>query len=196
MQRLEHARLVKELGETIRVDIPRLLNEEKTIKNGGVGFWDEAVAEYYEGVIQAAVKHYNFPFDTSLPIRNYTKEQRNFLLYGVTFPDFVKAHKNIKAPKKVSDGKFEGIIPYLLNRYKSNPHKLPNEIKKYILRELCRACHNARLGKIGREVTINGKTIIDVAGLNLCDLLEWIHALEKQVSEDELQVLASSFAVH
>ena len=181
----------KGVGEIIGVDIPNLLNEEKTIGNGGVNFWDPAVAKHYEGVIQAASKHYHFPFDTAMPIRNYTKEQRNFLLYGVTFPDFVKAHKNIKEPKKVSEGKFEGIVPYLLNRYKSNPTKLPNAIKKYIIHEPCLECHNARLGKIGREVTVSGKTIIDVAGLNLCELLKWINALDQHVSEDELQVLAA-----
>lgn len=181
----------KGVGEIIGVDLSSSLNEEKTIKNGGVSFWDEAVAEYYEDVIQAAAKHYHFSFDASLPIRNYTKEQKNFLLYGVTFPEFVKVHKNIKEPKKVSEGKFEGIVPYLLNRYKSNPHKLPNGIKKCISHEPCLACRNARLGKIGREVTICGKTIIDVAELNLCELLTWINGLEIQVSQDELQVLAA-----
>jgi excinuclease ABC subunit A len=181
----------KGVGEIIGVDIPKVLNVEKTIKNGGVNFWDEALAEYYVGIIQAAAKHYNFPFDTSLSIRNYTKEQRDFLLYGVSFSEFIKAHKNIKEPKKVSEGKFEGIVPNLLNRYKSNPDKLPSAIKKYISHEPCLACHNARLGKIGREVTINGKTIIDVAGLNLCELLNWINALDSRVLEDELQVLAA-----
>ncbi len=109
----------------------------------------------------------------------------------MTFPDFVKAHKNIKEPKKVSEGKFEGIVPYLLSRYKSNPTKLPIAITKYISHEPCLECHNARLGKIGREVTVAGKTIIEVAGLNLCELLNWVTALESQVSEDELQVLAT-----
>ena len=181
----------KGVGEIIGVDILNLLNEEKTIGNGGVNFWDPAVAVHYEGVIQAASKHYNFPFDTSMPIRNYTKEQRNFLLYGVTFPDFVKAYKNIKEPKKVSEGKFEGIVPYILSRYKINPAKLTNAIKKYIIHETCHECHNARLGKIGREVTVSGKTIIDVAGLNLYELLKWINALDQRVSEDELQVFAA-----
>ena len=101
----------KGVGEIIGVDISSLLNEEKTMRDGGVDFWDPAVAKHYEGVIHAASKHYNFPFDPAMPIRNYTKEQRNFLLYGITFPDFVKAHKNIKAPKKVSEGNFEGIVP-------------------------------------------------------------------------------------
>lgn len=181
----------KGMGEIIGVDIPCLLNEEKTIKNGGVSFWDEALAEYYESVIQAAAKHYHFDFDTRLEIRNFTREERNFLLYGVSFPEFVKRHKNIKEPKKVSDGKFEGVIPYLLSRYKKSPHQLPNAIKKYISREPCSACHNLRLGKIGREVAIHGKTIIDVANLNLCELLAWMYELETQVSEDESEVLSA-----
>ncbi len=181
----------KGVGEIIDVDIPNLLSVDKTIRNGGVSVWDEATAKYYETVIQAAAKHYHFPFDTSLPVRNYTKEQRDFLLYGTAFPDFVKAHKNIKEPKKVSEGKFEGIVPNLLNRYKSNPNKLPSGIKKYISHEPCLECHNARLGKIGREATVGGKTIIDVAGLDLRELLQWINALEVQVLEDELQVLVA-----
>ncbi len=181
----------KGVGAIIGVDIPHLLNEDKSIRNGGVNFWDEAVAKYYEGIIQAASKHYQFPFDTTIPIRNYTKEQRNFLLYGVTFPDFVKAYKHIKEPKKVSEGKFEGLVPYLLSRYKSNPNKLPNAIQKYIVHEPCLECHNTRLGKIGRGVKINGKTIMDAAELNLRELLKWIDALDRHVSAHELPVLAT-----
>lgn len=181
----------KGVGEIIGVNISRVLNEAKTIKNGGVAFWNGALAEYYEGIIQAAGKYYNFHFDSNLPIQNYTEEQREFLLYGVSFPAFIKAHKNINEPKKVSEGKFEGIIPYLLSRYKSNPHKFPTALKQYISHEPCLACCNARLGKIGREATICGKTIIEVAGLNLGDLLAWISTLESQASADELQVLAA-----
>ena len=86
-----------------------------------------------------------------LPIKNYTKEQRNFLLYGITFPDFVKAHKDIKAPKKVSEGNFEGIIPHLLNLYKKNPEKASNDVKKYIVHEPCTECNNSRLARLGKR---------------------------------------------
>lgn len=181
----------KGAGEMIRVDIPNLLIEEKAIGNGGVNIWEPAVAKYYDGVMQAASKHYNFPFDTAIPIRDYNMEQKNFLLYGITFPEFVKAHKDIKEPKKVGEGKFEGIVPYLLNRYKSNPTKLPDAFKKYIIHEPCPECDQARLGKIGREARISGKTIIDVAGLNLGELLQWMNALDQYVSDDELQVFAA-----
>ncbi len=181
----------KGVGQIISVDLSRLLNEEKTMRNGGVSFWGEALAKHYESVILAASKHYNFQFDPTMPIKNYTQEQLNFLLYGINFPDFVNAHKNIKAPKKVSDGIFEGIIPPLLNIYKKNPAKASNDVKKYILHEPCPECKNARLGKLGREVTISGKTIIDMVELNLNALLKWIDELNQYVSEDELQVLTA-----
>ncbi len=126
-----------------------------------------------------------------MPIKNYTKEQRNFLLYGINFPDFVKAYKNIQAPKKVSEGNFEGIIPPLLSLFKKNHEKASNDIKKYIRHESCTECNNTRLGRLGREVTVGGKTIIDVSGLNLNELLKWIYELDHYVCEDESQVLAA-----
>ncbi len=181
----------KGLGEVISADLSRLLNDEKTMRNGGIDFWDMPIATYYESVILAASRHYNFPFDPEVPVGSYTKEQRNFLLYGITFPDFVKAHKDIQAPKKVSEGNFEGIIPHLLNLYKKNPVKVSNEVKKYIVHEPCCECKNARLGRLGREVTVAGKTIIDVVGLNLNELHQWISDLNQQVSEGELPVLAA-----
>jgi excinuclease ABC subunit A len=181
----------KGVGEIIGVDLPRLLNEEKTIRNGGVDFWGEAIAKHYESVILAASRHYNFPFDPAMPIRNYTRELRNFLLYGITFPDFVKSHKDITAPKKVSDGNFEGVIPPLLNNYKKNPLNASNDVKNYIVHEPCTECNTTRLARLGREVTVGGKTIIEVTSLNLSDLLQWIHGLDQLVEEDELQVLAA-----
>lgn len=181
----------KGAGEIIGVDISKLLNEEKNLRNGGVAFWDEPLAKYYEGVILAASNHYQFPFDTTLLIKHYTEEQRNFLLYGISFSDFVQKHENIKEPKKVSEGKFEGVIPTLLKQHQANPSKLPNAIKQYLLKEPCQACGNARLGKLGREVTLAGKTISDVAALPLGDLLAWMNALDTQASEDELHVLTA-----
>jgi Excinuclease ATPase subunit len=181
----------KGVGEIISVDLDRLFDQEKTIQNGGVNLWGQALAKHYQAVILAASKHYNFPFDPTIPIKNYPKEQRDFLLYGITYADFVKAHKNILPPKKVSDGNFEGIVPSLLNLYKKNPATASQDVKKYIVHEPCTACNNTRLAKLGREVTVCGKTIIDVARLNLHQLLQWIQELNQHVSEDELPILSA-----
>lgn len=173
----------KGVGEVIEVDIPKVLNEEKSLKEGGVSFWDEGMSSYYENVLQKASHHYDFPFDTTVPIKNYTEEQRNFLLYGVDFPEFVKTRKNVKKPKKVSEGRFEGLVSYLLKS-----RTLPEGMKKYVRHKPCTACQRTRLGKIGREVTVHGKTLVNLTGLSLTDLLAWIQALEKEISQDESEV--------
>jgi excinuclease ABC subunit A len=181
----------KGLGEVISVDLSCLLNEERSIRDGGVNFWDAALAKYYENVIIAASKHYNFSFDPELPIQNYTQEQRNFLLYGINFPDFVKAYKHIKAPKKVGEGLFEGVVHNLLNLYKNNPAKVSDTIKKYIVNEPCAECEATGLARLGREVTISGKTIVDVIRLNLSEFLKWLDDLHQSISQDESQVFAA-----
>jgi excinuclease ABC subunit A len=181
----------KGVGEIISVDLARLLNQEKTMRDGGVDFWGEAIAQHYQSVIFAASRHYNFPFDPTISLANYTEEQRNFLLYGISFPDFVKAHKHIQAPKKVSEGNFEGIIPQLLNLYKKNPAKASHDVKKYILHEACKECKNSGLARLARVVTVGGKTIIDVVGLNLRELLQWLQDLGRHIPADELPVLSA-----
>lgn len=170
----------KGVGEQVQVDLAQVLDETKSIRTGGVVCWDPGSAEYYAGVIEAASKFYHFPIDTQAPIHNYSAKQRNFLLYGV------QAFPTVKEPKKVSEGKFEGIIPSLLNRYRKSP-----TASKYILKEPCQACHKARLGKLGREVTVQGQTISAVAEMNLKTLLGWIERVEKEVSPEQFQVLSA-----
>lgn len=184
-------RLCKGVGEILNVDLSLLINEEKAMRDGGVDFWNEALAKHYETVITAASKHYNFPFDSNIPLKHYTKEQRNFLLYGINYPDFVKAHKNFPTPKKVSDGNFEGIIPHLLNLYKKNPEKASSEVKKYIINYQCTECNGSRLARLGQEVTVGGKTIIDIATINLNELLTWICNLEHDIALDEMPVFVA-----
>ena len=75
----------KGVGEMIGVDIPNLLNEEKTIKNGGVNFWDQAVAEYYEGVIQAAVSIIIFLLTQLCPYEITRKSRETFYSTGLLF---------------------------------------------------------------------------------------------------------------
>lgn len=112
-------------------------------------------------------------------------------MYGISYPDFARIYKNIPTPKKVSEGNFEGIIPHLLNLYKKNPIKASNDVKKYIVHTNCTECNGSRLARLGRQVTVGAKTIIDVAGLNLNELLTWICNLEQYVSSNELPVLAA-----
>ncbi len=175
----------KGVGEIIGIDLDRLLDGEKTLQNGGVHFWNEATARLYESVILAASKHYNFPFDPTTLLKNYTEEQRNFLLYGINFPNFIKLYKHVQAPKKVSDGNFEGVANQILNLYKKNSSTAPAYVQNYIINKPCCDCKSSRLGNLGRDVTVGGKTIIEVGKLTLGELLFWLQNIEMNLLEDE-----------
>ncbi len=183
----------KGMGEVVDVDIAKLLNEKKTIVNGGVRFWDNKLANYYAGVIEAASKHYKFQFDRNAPIKSYSQELRNFLLYGNKHPDFVKKHKGgLKEPKKVGEGKFDGLVPNLMAAYKKNPSKASNSsVGSFIDKTPCSACNNARLGRLGREVTIDNQNILKVSSLSLDRFHGWLETLERVLPKDELQAYAA-----
>lgn len=182
----------KGLGEVVDVDLSALISEEKTLKGGAVDLWQRAdLITWHTQQIAAASKHYGFSFDEKLPIKKYTAEQRNFLLYGVNHPDFVKKYKHVKKPKKQKDGLFEGIFNYVIDRYKSHQGKELKDIEKYITHKTCPECHNMRLGRNGRVVTVADKTIIQCINLDLTELLQWVNDLPKRASKEELLVIGA-----
>lgn len=181
----------KGIGEHISINLTYLLNEEKTIKTGAVALWNEDLSKYYESIIIAASKYYNFSFDSSIPIKDYTQAQRDFLLYGISFPSFAETHKHIQTPKKISAGAFEGIIPYLMRHHKKNLEKASNDTKKYMLHKQCNDCTGSGFSKSAKEVTVGEKNIIEVSRLNLQELLQWIQSLDDSLSNHESQVFAT-----
>lgn len=174
-------------GEIVSVDAAKLFDDKKSLQNGGIKIWDVSLAKYKVSVIKAASKYYGFVFDEDLPIESYTQEQKDFLLHGIFSPAFIKQYKDIEAPKKISDGKYEGIASSLLAQYKNHPE----EAQPYITSYSCLTCKGSGLGKLGRTVMVAGKTIIDAINLNLRELLTWFQSLEATVSEEELPVLAA-----
>ncbi len=177
----------KGAGEVVSVDIAQLFDETKSLAQGGVKAWDAAIAKYKQTIILAASRHYQFPFDPNSPIGSYTQLQKNFLLYGIQCPVFAKQHVGIKPPKKVGDGNYEGLIPYLMELYKTDPDKT----SAYIIQQPCSACENTGLGKLGRTVTVGSNTIVEVSNLSLSEFINWVQMLEQRVATDELAVLAA-----
>jgi len=177
----------KGMGEVVKVALDRLFDDNKSIIAGGVRFWDEATSSYYARVIESASNYYAFSFDADLPIRSYTLEAKEFLMHGSTSERF----RATKAPRKVSEGKFEGIVSYIMAQYKSNPEKAASAIKKYMVRESCSACGGTRLGRIGRSSQIGGKTIADIVTLNMSAFLEWLQNLEQHLAKDERSLFAA-----
>jgi excinuclease ABC subunit A len=57
-------------------------------------------------------------------------------------------------------------------------------MEQFLLKDVCPECHGARLRKESREVTVAGKTIIEISRLPLTELSEWLEHLTEVVSSE------------
>ncbi|HSL47105.1 MAG TPA: excinuclease ABC subunit UvrA [Anaerolineales bacterium] len=184
------------LGTVHQADIKRLVDEEKSILEGAVAGWNNQYISYYTSVMQAAAKHYGFQFDLSLPIKDYTPEQRDLLFYGVENPLFRRHYPNIEPPNTARDGRLEGIATNLLRRYSERIQdaEYREKMQEFVVTQTCPDCQGTRLRPESRAVTVNGENIVALSRLPLSELGVWLDHLRSIFSADEL-VLAEAILV-
>ncbi|BCJ94843.1 excinuclease ABC subunit A [Anaerocolumna cellulosilytica] len=173
------------IGETTGVNISKLLNEELSILDGGVSIWHAAEIKRFSNTLQNAGRYFGFPFDTSIPIKEYDDFQRNFLLYGIYTPHFKHRFPDVKYPTSVDDGRYDGIVNIIMNRFKERANDLNyrKKIEKLLIQRTCPDCNGTRLREESRRVTIAGKSIIDISKLSLDNLSIWLNSLPSQVPD-------------
>ena len=76
------------LGTVSTANLPRILDDEKSLTDGAVLLWDPPNAARHIETLRAAGRYYGFDFDPSVPVRALSPAQRDLLLYGVDSPSF------------------------------------------------------------------------------------------------------------
>src|SRR5579884_1982568 len=189
------------LGTVQQVNIQRLVDEQKSIRDGAVSGWDLFHINYNTPILQAAAAHYGFEFDPSLPVIDYTPPQRDLLFYGVESPQFRRHFPTIEPPTTVRQGRFEGIATSLLRRYNEHIHEHISEadyrdkLEEFLVTQTCPDCEGTRLRPESRVVTINGQPIIALSRLSLNDLGAWLDSLPAVLSSDEM-IIAESILIN
>ncbi|MGH2408703.1 MAG: excinuclease ABC subunit UvrA, partial [Candidatus Limnocylindrales bacterium] len=81
---------------------------------------------------------------------------------------------------------FEGIIPNLERRYKETESEyVKTELERFMVERPCPTCGGRRLRPEALAVTIDERTIADVARLSVSEALAWATALPERLSERE-----------
>ncbi|MFU1795397.1 excinuclease ABC subunit UvrA [Paenibacillus azoreducens] len=179
------------LGIITTVDIGQLLDEDKSIPEGGVLIWENWVRDYYTDVLSAAAKHYGFAFEPNMPIRRFDASTRDFLLYGAGSEEFKAHFPDIRPPKSVGKGNFEGIVTQLLRRHREKDGELHSSGKtdRYFIQQICTHCKGTRLRQESRQVTIHGLSIVEVASYSLGRLLAWLEEMRQQLTGEGRLIL-------
>lgn len=175
------------LGHTLTLNTEAVFDEERSLLGGCVTIWYDVISKYNASILKAAGKHYGFVFDPGLPLKDYTPAQRSLLYYGVESEEFSCHFPDVKPPKSVTGGKFEGVITGIWRRYKEKGSE-SGEAALFV-EHRCESCGGARLKEEVRRVTVGGAAISDISGWSLQEASVWLEELMGQLKpEDKEQV--------
>ncbi len=147
------------LGKITKVDMSAILDVEKSWNEGCIkdslykpGSW------YWKQYAQSGL------FDLDKPVKEYTDEEYNLLLYGA------RDGKGDQEHPKVT-GIYHKYTKTLLNRDISSKSRHTREKSQNLIAEIeCTDCHGKRLNEAALSCTIDGYSIADMCGMELTQL--------------------------
>ena len=157
------------LGKITKVDVKAVLDMDKSWNEGCVkdslyrpGSW------YWKQYAQSGL------FDLDKPIRAYSGEEYNLLLYGS------RDGKGEPENPKVT-GLYHKYTKTLLNRDISNKSRHTREKSQSLVAEMeCTGCHGKRLNGAALSCRIKGYNIADLCGMELTGLREVLAEITDQ----------------
>ena len=118
----------------------------------------------------------------STPVKDFTKEQLNAILYG-TGDEYYTVDRFFAKQRKRQTVKFEGIIKTIEQRMQMMGDEYYDQ---FIEETPCPVCHGQRLNKFSLSVTVGGKNIDALCRLSVSDALDFVNGLEFTPSEAEI----------
>ncbi|AQP47714.1 daunorubicin resistance protein DrrC [Tessaracoccus aquimaris] len=169
---------VSAVDESLIVDRDLSLTDGAILAPGfGVGTW------YWKGYAE------NPTLDASIPLRDFTDEQWQFLMYQE--PTKVKAlGMNMT---------YEGLIPRVRRMF-LNPEKAPGQKHAREFAERigtfapCPDCGGTRLTEAARTATVNSVTLPEALGWQISDLLPWVETLRDSAAGDRARPVLIALA--
>ncbi len=169
------------LGYTTEIDIDKIIPDKNiSISAGGIAPVGTYKKSWIFQQFIAIGRKFNFTLDT--PIKDIPEEGIKTILYGSNETIEVKNdYLGITNTYKIN---FEGIINFVMNqKEEDNSNSIKKWITKFTNNVICPECNGDRLKKESLHFKINGKTISDLASMDLVSLYDWIDNIEEQIDE-------------
>ncbi|SER03758.1 ATP-binding cassette domain-containing protein [Actinokineospora terrae] len=179
------------LGEVLTVEVDLLLDKTKSLNEGaithpnfavGTNYWKRYATAHYH-VEQPAKKLGKELFDADKPVKDYTKDELELLLYG---SDFQTDRLDDLGNVAVND--YEGLVDRFTRRFvKPGLDSLkPNDrkhVEPLVDKKPCRACKGTRLAQAVLKSRIDGHNIADLSALQVTDLIDVLRKMEKTIGD-------------
>ncbi len=164
---------------------PDLIIPDKSLSlaDGAVAVYKNFLDGFRVEYLASVAKHLGFSFMT--PVKDFTKEQYDGLMYGVNEDmQFVHTSKNAEW---AYHGTWEGLMPQTERLYKDTKSDYrKDELEKFMRILPCPECHGKRLKEHVLAVKIHGKSIADLADMSIDEALTFIDMQEYTPKEEEI----------
>ncbi len=169
------------MGEVSDIDLTQLFDDSKSLVDGAI-----TIPGYTaDGWLVRTFIESGF-FDGTVPIRDFTEQQRRDFLY--------------KEPVKIKVDKFnltyEGLVPKVQKSFLSKDRDgLQPHIRAFVDRAVaftaCPDCGGTRLNEAARSSRIDGISIADACAMQISDLAVWVRTLSEPGTAPLLAALRS-----
>ncbi len=172
------------LGEVSEIEQKMVFDENVSLNDGCVKVWmGGTYFDYQKHNVLTAAKYYEIPIDENLPLKKYSTQQRDLLFYGVESDQFKVHFPDVKPPKNVSKGKFEGVLTAIWRRYKEKGGS--SSEASLFTSQTCPNCHGHRLKEESRNVLVHQTSITELTTISLEDMFEWLQRLKTSLTAEQ-----------
>jgi len=173
------------LGIKLEVDPDLIIpNHNLTLAEGAIRPWARANASsrWYYRLVSAVAKEHGFSMN--IPVKDLPQKAIEIILHG-TGGEIYNLSGGLGKIKQYSTT-YEGVIPNLTRRYKETDSDfIRSEIERYMIERICETCHGSRLKSESLFITIDKKSIIDVAKYNIETAIKFFETLPKKINQNE-----------
>src|SRR5258706_8257313 len=134
-------------------------------------------------ILEAICKAHGWAF--TAPIKNLPQEAIDYLLFAQKDEKVLVRYSHERG-ENTYKASFEGIVTNLERRYRETDSEyIKTELEKYMVTRPCPTCGGKRLKPEILAVTVDDRSISDVATLSITDALEWVAKLPKKLTDRE-----------
>ncbi|WP_395027650.1 ATP-binding cassette domain-containing protein, partial [Robinsoniella sp.] len=178
------------LGKIHTIRRAQAVNEQLSLEDGAVTYWEKKYGEYQISVLYAAFKHYGIPVPANSPVQQFSEMQKAIFYDGIDCELVKKAFPDLTPPKTAALGKYEGALPILWRRFTEKNGDV-KQFAPYFTTIECPQCKGERLAESGRIVTVNGVRLPQLSLFSLEELFQWIQELGDVVTGQQESFVAA-----
>lgn len=174
------------LGTISEVDLIKIIpDRNKSIKNGGIAPLGEFKNNWIFNQIEAIGIKYNFELGTQ--IKDIPDEAIQTILYGSNESFQIK--KEYLGITSTYTLNFEGVINFITNQFNENStNGIRRWAQNFMNKIPCPECDGSRLKLESRHFLIGGKTITDLAQMDIVHLDKWFKSIEAELNETQKHI--------